>query len=338
MSDEDFAPLLKRVAEGEPLDAEASARVFGAIMSGNVSDTRIAAFLTAMAVRKPTVDEIVGAARVMRANMKTVEASPTAIDLCGTGGDGQHTLNISTATAFVVAACGVPVAKHGNRSMSSKSGAADVLEALGVKIDLDPKQASICLRDVGLCFLFAQSYHPAMKHVAAVRKELSFRTIFNLIGPLTNPARVRRQLVGVYAREWVEPVAHALAQLGAESAWVVHGGGMDEITVTGTTTVAILDEGHVFMEEINPEDAGLPRSRLAQIRGGTVAENTDALRRLFDGEKGAYRDMVLLNAAAALVIAEKADNLTAGVGRAAEAIDAGLAKMALAKLVECSNA
>jgi anthranilate phosphoribosyltransferase len=338
MTDDDFAPLLKRVADGQTLDAETSARAFAAIMSGSVSDVRMAAFITALAVRKPTVEEIVGAVRVMRANMRSIEASPYAIDLCGTGGDGQHTLNISTANAFVVAACGVPVAKHGNRNMSSKSGAADVLEALGVKIDLDPKQASQCLREAGLCFLFAQTYHPAMKHAANVRRELGFRTIFNLLGPLSNPARVRRQLVGVYAREWVEPIAHALAALGTESAWVVHGGGMDELSVTGTSVVAILDDGHVFMHEVTPEDAGLPRSRLADIRGGNPQENAAALTRLFDGEKGAYRDMVLLNSAAALVIAEKAENLTQGVALAADAIDSGGAKTKLAQLVACSNA
>lgn len=338
MSDEDFSSLLKRVADGETLDAEASARAFTAIMSGAVSEPRIAAFVTALAVRKPTVEEIVGAVRVMRANMRSIEANPYAIDLCGTGGDGQHTLNISTATSFVVAACGVPVAKHGNTNMSSRSGAADVLTALGVKVALEPKDASRCLREAGITFLFAQTYHPAMKYAAPVRKELGFRTIFNLLGPLSNPARVRRQLVGVYAREWVEPIAHALADLGCESAWVVHGGGMDELTVTGTSAVAILDNGHVFMEEVSPEDCGLKRSRLADIRGGTAQENAAALTRLFDGEKGAYRDMVLLNSAAALVIAEKAENLTQGVQLAAEAIDKGHAKLALAKLVECSNA
>ncbi len=338
MTNEDFAPVLKRVVEGEPLDAETSARAFGAIMAGNVSEPRIAAFLTALAIRKPSVEEIVGAARAMRTTMRTIETGPHTIDLCGTGGDGQHTLNISTANALVIAACGVPVAKHGNRSMSSKSGAADVLEALGVKIDLEPQQASLCLRDAGLCFLFAQTYHPAMKYAAPVRRELGFRTIFNLLGPLASPARVRRQLVGVYAREWVEPVAHALNQLGTESAWVVHGGGMDELTTTGTTAVAILDEGHVFTHDVVPEDAGLKRARLADIRGGSVEENAAALHRLLDGENGPYRDIVLLNAAAALVIGMKAENLTEGVAIAAQALDSGAAKAMLAKLVACSNA
>src|SRR5471032_1630322 len=229
MTSDDFTVLLKRVASGHTLDAEQSGRAFGAIMAGEVSETRIAALVTAMAVRKPTVDELVGAVRAMRGAMKSIEASPYAIDLCGTGGDGIGTLNISTACAFVVAACGVPVAKHGNRNMSSKSGTADCLEALGVTIELSPAGASRCLREAGLCFLFAQSYHPAIKFAAPVRRELGFRTVFNLIGPLSNPARVRRQLVGVYDKEWTEPLAEVLGRLGAERAWVVHGDGLDEI-------------------------------------------------------------------------------------------------------------
>jgi anthranilate phosphoribosyltransferase len=338
MSDVGFESLLKRVVDGETLDTDAASRAFEAIMSGAVSEMRIAAFLTALAVRKPAVDEIVGAVRAMRGHMRRVEASPHAIDLCGTGGDGQNTLNISTACCFVVAACGVPVAKHGNRSMSSKSGTADVLEALGVNIELDPHQASNCLRDVRLCFLFAQSYHPAMKHAAPVRRELGFRTIFNLIGPLSNPAGVRRQLIGVYAAEWVEPIAQALAQLGAEKAWVVHGGGMDEITTTGTTTVAVVDGDTVTMHSVEPEDAGLPRAILSDLKGGSAQENAAALQRLFDGERGAYRDMVLLNAAGALIVGGKADDLRAGVRLAAEALDSGGARTILAKLVACSNA
>jgi anthranilate phosphoribosyltransferase len=337
MTNEIFAPLLKRVAEGEPLDAEESALAFSTIMSGEVSDIRIAAFLTALAVRTPTVAEIVGAARAMRGSMQTIEANPYAIDLCGTGGDGQHTLNISTANSFVVAASGVPVAKHGNRNMSSKCGAADVLEALGVRIDLDPRMASQCLREAGLCFLFAQTYHPAMKHAAPARRELGFRTIFNLLGPLSNPARVRRQLIGVYAPEWVEPLAQALAQLGSEAAWVVHGGGMDELTTTGPSSVAILENGKVRVTEIAPEDAGLPRAELSDLRGGSAAENAAALTRLLDGEPGPYRNVVLLNAAAALMVAGKAETLKAGAALAAQAIDTGAARRTLGLLIACSN-
>jgi anthranilate phosphoribosyltransferase len=338
MSTEEFSSLLKRVVGGETLDTEQSARAFGAIMAGQVSETRIAALATAFAVRRPTVDEIVGAVRAMRGAMKTIEANPYAIDLCGTGGDGIGTLNISTACAFVVAACGVPVAKHGNRNMSSKSGTADCLEALGVKIDLSPAGASQCLREVGLCFLFAQAYHPALKYAAPVRKELGFRTIFNLLGPLSNPARVRRQLVGVYASEWCVPLAEALGKLGTQQAWVVHGDGLDEIALSAPTHVAILENGKVTTRDIGPEDAGLSWAPQAALLGGEAPHNCAALRRLFDGEAGAYRDVVLINSAAALIVGGKAGDLREGARLAAEAIDSGAAKAKLDKLVAVSQA
>ncbi|HEY4943902.1 MAG TPA: anthranilate phosphoribosyltransferase [Rhizomicrobium sp.] len=337
MSGEDFSSLLKRVAGGETLDAEQSARAFGAIMAGEVSETRIAALVTAMVVRKPTVDEIAGAVRAMRGTMQTIESNPYAIDLCGTGGDGAGTLNISTANAFVVAACGVPVAKHGNRNMSSKSGTADCLEALGVKIELSPADASRCLREVGLCFLFAQAYNPAMKYAAPVRRELGFRTIFNLLGPLSNPARVRRQLVGVYAQEWCVPLAEVLGRLGAERAWVVHGDGLDEIATSGPSHVAMLQDGKVTVRDIGPEDAGLSWSPISALAGGAADENAAALRRLFDGETGAYRDIVLINAAAALIVAGKANDLREGAVLAANAIDTGAAKAKLETLIAVSN-
>jgi anthranilate phosphoribosyltransferase len=302
-----------------------------------VSDVRIAAFVSALAARKPTINEIVGAVRAMRSAMTTIEANPYAIDLCGTGGDGAGTLNISTACAFVVSSCGVPVAKHGNRNMSSKSGTADCLEALGVKIDLGPADAARCLREAGLCFLFAQTYHSAMKHAARVRQALGFRTIFNLLGPLSNPARVRRQLVGVYDREWVEPLADALGRLGAERAWVVHGDGLDEIAVSGPTRVAILADAKITVRDIGPEDAGLSWSPLSALAGGSAAENAAALKRLFDGATGAYRDVVLINSAAALVIAGKVKGLKEGVALAASAIDEGAAKAQLGKLIAISN-
>ncbi|HEY3637261.1 MAG TPA: anthranilate phosphoribosyltransferase, partial [Rhizomicrobium sp.] len=252
--DADFPALLKRLVEGGSLSADASLNAFSAIISGQVSETRMGAFLTALALREPTVDEIAGAARAMRAAMRSIAAPEGAIDLCGTGGDGHGTLNVSTAAAFVVASCGVPVAKHGNRNMSSKSGAADVLEALGVRIDLSPRTAQQCLEETGLCFLFAPAYHPAMKHVAPVRKELGFRTVFNLLGPLCNPARVRRQLLGVFAERWVEPVAGVLAQLGSERALVVHGrDGMDELTITGPTLAVEVINGTARRFEISPE-------------------------------------------------------------------------------------
>ena len=339
MTSEVFLPLLKRVAGGETLDAEQSAQAFGAIMAGDVSETRIAALATAMAVRRPTVDEIVGAVLAMRRAMKSIEANPYAIDLCGTGGDGLGTLNISTACAFVVAACGVPVAKHGNRNMSSKSGTADCLEALGVNIDLTPAAASRCLREVGLCFLFAQAYHPALKYAAPVRKELGFRTIFNLLGPLSNPARVRRQLVGVYDKTWCAPLAEALGRLGAEHAWVVHGDGLDEIAISGPSHVAVLEAGKVTVRDIGPEDAGLSWSPLSAIAGGDARHNAGALMMLLTGEShGAYRDIVLVNSAAALIVAGKATTLKEGADLAAGAITSGRALAVLNKLIASSNA
>ncbi len=338
MSAEDFATLLKRVANGDTLDVEQSSRAFGAIMAGEVSEIRIAAFATALETRKPTIDEIVGAVRAMRGAMKTIETNPYAIDLCGTGGDGIGTLNISTACAFVVAACGVPVAKHGNRNMSSKSGTADCLEALGVKIDLSPAGASRCLAEAGLCFLFAQAYHPALRFAAPVRKELGFRTVFNLIGPLSNPARVRRQLVGVYAKEWVVPIAEALKQLGAVNAWVVNGDGLDEITVSGATHVAVLENGAVSTREVTAEDAGLKSWPLDDLKGGDCTHNAAALSRLFKGETGAYRDIVLINSAAALIVGGKAHDLREGARLAAAAIDTGKAQATLEKLIAISKA
>lgn len=338
MSGEDFSSLLKRVAHGETLNAEQSACAFGAIMAGEVSEMRIAALAMALAVRKPTVDEIVGAVRAMRGAMKSIEANPYAIDLCGTGGDGIGTLNISTATAFVVAACGVPVAKHGNRNMSSKSGTADCLEEMGVKIDLSPAGAARCLREAGLCFMFAQAYHPALKYAAPVRKELGFRTIFNLLGPLSNPARVRRQLVGVYDKEWCTVLAEVLERLGADHCWVVNGDGLDEITVSGVTHVAILEDGKVTSREVTVDDAGLKAWPLEAIRGDDCKHNAAALRRLFDGETGAYRDIVLINAAAALIVGGKAANLREGAILAAKAIDSGAAKAKLEKLIAVSQA
>jgi anthranilate phosphoribosyltransferase len=334
----EFASILKRAAAGEALDADTSARAFTAIMAGEIAEAQLAAFLTALAVRKPTVAEITGAVTAMRAAMKTVDAPADAIDLVGTGGDGHCTLNISSAASFVAAACGVPIAKHGNRNMSSRTGAADVLEALGVKIDLSPEAARVCIEKTGVCFLFAQSFHPAMKHVAPVRRALGFRTIFNLLGPLSNPARVKRQLLGVYALEWMEPVAKVLGTLGAEKAWVVHGNdGLDEMSISDITHVAVLDRGRVDVGTVAPEDAGLPRWPLAAVKGGEAKENAAALTRLLGGERGAYRDIVLLNAAAALVVAYKGENLREGALLAAKAIDEGAAKRVLENLIAVSN-
>jgi anthranilate phosphoribosyltransferase len=308
-------------------------------MAGRVDEGSLAAFLTAQAVRGPTVEEITGAARAMRAAMKTIAAPEGAMDLCGTGGDGHGTLNISTAVTFVVAAAGVPVAKHGNRSASSRAGAADVLEKLGARIDLAPEAAEACLRQTGLCFLFAQVHHPAMKHVAPVRKALRIRTIFNLLGPLSNPARVKRQLLGVYAREWLEPLAQVLGALGSETAWCVHGeDGLDEITTTGLTYVAVLDGGKVSAMDVIPQDADLPRATLAELKGGDAEENAAALLRLFEGARGAYRDIVLLNAAAAFVVAGKVGDLRSGAALAAEMLDSGAAKRKLEAFVAATRA
>ena len=338
MSDVEFSSLLKRVVGGETLNADDSARAFAAIMSGSIDQTAIAALLTALAVRKPTVEEIVGAARAMRKAMKIVDAPSNAIDLCGTGGDGQGTLNISTACAFVVAAAGVPVAKHGNRNMSSKSGAADVLEALGAKIDTDAARASNCLKETGVCFLFAQSYHPAMKHAAPVRLALGFRTIFNLLGPLCSPARVKRQLVGVFGEEWVGPLAKAMQELGTEFAWVVHGAeGLDELSIAGNTHVAELKDGMVREHMVVPEDAGVRRNSLRALKGGTADENARALPRLFDGEQSAYRDIVILNSAAALIVGEKAADLREGAERAAQSLDSGAAGKTLDRFIAATQ-
>ena len=335
---EDFSTVLQRLAVGEKLTQDASARAFATLMAGDVSPVRMSAFLTAFAVRDATTEEIVGAARAMRLAMRRVEAPDGAIDLCGTGGDGHGTLNVSTAAAFVVAACGVPVAKHGNRNMSSRTGTADVLEALGVRIDLEPAAAERCLREAGICFLFAQSYHPSMKHVAPVRRELGFRTIFNLLGPLSNPGGVRRQLLGVYSRDWLVPVAHVLAKLGAEKAWVVHGSdGLDEMTTTGVSHVAVLEDGKVSTMTVAPQDVGLEHASLTQLKGGIPVDNADAIRKLLGGARGAFRDIVILNAGAALVVADKARDLKEGIARAAQAIDSGAAANTLAKLETVSQ-
>jgi anthranilate phosphoribosyltransferase len=336
---EDFFPALEHVIAGGELDAGTSARVFNAIMAGEIAEDDLADFLIAQAERGPTVTEIVAAAGAMRAAMRPVSVPADAIDLCGTGGDGHGTLNISTAVSFVVAGAGAIVAKHGNRSASSKSGAADILEALGVKIDLEPARAAQVLTDTGIVFLFAQVHHPAMRHVAAVRKQIGRRTIFNLLGPLASPAKVTRQLVGIFGREWLEPYAQALKALGSERAMVVHGAdGLDELTTTGVTYFASLENGAVTLGEITPEDAGLGRATLPDLKGGDAAHNAVALSRLLDGERGPYRDIVLLNAGAALLVAGRAKDIKSGVALAATSLDSGAAKRKLEDLIKASNA
>jgi anthranilate phosphoribosyltransferase len=335
----DFPATLAQAQAGQPLSAADTKRLFDAIFTGRLSEEEIIAYLSATADRKPTVDELVGAVTSMRQHMHSITVPAQAIDLCGTGGDGLGTLNISTAVSFVVAACGVPVAKHGNRSASSRSGAADVLEALGINIGLEPASAGAVLNQAGLTFLFAQTHHPAMKYAGNARKQIGRRTIFNLLGPLANPGRVTRQLVGVFSADWLVPYAEALKALGSERAWIVHGrDGLDELSISGPTQIAILDQGAVTTGEVAPEEAGLKRWPLAEITGGNAAHNAAALRRLLEGEaSGAYHQIVLLNAAAALIVAGKAQNLRQGAEMAAEALRSGRAHAVFNKLLIASN-
>ncbi|MCX5494182.1 anthranilate phosphoribosyltransferase [Kaistia dalseonensis] len=334
----DFKSHIAKVAAGKALSRPEAEDAFDVIMSGEATPAQIGGFLMALRVRGETVDEITGAVATMRAKMTTVEAPEGAIDVVGTGGDGSHTYNISTASAFVVAGAGVPVAKHGNRALSSRSGAADVLMALGVNVDIPPATISRAIREAGIGFMFAPAHHSAMKHVGPARVELGTRTIFNLLGPLSNPAGVKRQLVGVYAAEWVEPLAHVLAALGSESAWIVHGaGGVDEITTAGPTKVAALTEGKIETFTIEPGEVGLPVSPIEAIKGGDAVYNAAALRGVLNGARGAYRDTVLLNAAATLIVAGRASSLAQGVAMAALSIDEGRAHERLDRLVAVTN-
>ncbi len=335
---ERFRPFIARVSTGLPLSREEATEAFDIIMSGEATPAQIGAFLMALRVRGETVDEIAGAVSVMRAKMTKVEAPEGAIDVVGTGGDSAGSYNISTCAAFIVAGAGVPVAKHGNRALSSKSGAADVLTALGVKIDMPPEKIADCIREAGIGFMFAPNHHSAMKYVGPVRVELGIRTIFNILGPLSNPAGVTRMMVGVFAPTWVEPIAHALAALGTEHAWVVHGSdGLDEITGTGKTFAAEVKNGKVRMFDIHPEELGLMCCEAADLKGGDGAYNAAALLSVLDGVESAYRDVSVLNAAAGLVVAGKAENLADAVILAGASIDTGAAKACLEKLVKVSN-
>jgi anthranilate phosphoribosyltransferase len=332
-------PFIARLANGETLSRDDARQAFDIIMSGKANDAQIGALLMALRVRGETVEEITGAVEVMREKMLRVDAPDEAIDIVGTGGDASGSYNISTASAFVAAGAGVPVAKHGNRALSSRSGAADVLMALGVNLELTPERISRCISEAGVGFMFAPAHHAAMKHVMPARLSLGMRTIFNLLGPLSNPAGVKRQMTGVFSRAWVEPLAQVLKALGAEAAWVVHGdGGLDEISPSGPTFVAELKDGAVRTFEITPADAGLEAHAFEEIRGGDAKTNAAALRAVLEGEKNAYRDAVLLNAGAALVVAGKAADIAEGAALAAESIDSGKALAALEKLVEVSNA
>jgi anthranilate phosphoribosyltransferase len=337
MSSADLRALLDKVATGGRLSEAETAAAFDAMMSGDATPAQMGGFLMALRVRGETVEEITGAARTMRAKALAIDAPDDAIDIVGTGGDGQGSFNISSAAALVVAGCGVTVAKHGNRKASSLTGAADVLEALGVNIGCDMSLVRRAIVEAGIGFLMAQRHHSAMRHVAPTRVELGTRTIFNLLGPISNPAGVKRQLVGVFARDWVKPVAEVLGKLGSERAWVVHGDGFDELTTTGTTEVAELRNGKVATFTVTPEEAGLPRARRGDLKGGEPGINAARMVVLLDGGQGPLRDVVLLNAAAALIVAGRARELREGVAQAAKAIDSGAAKRALERLIAITN-
>jgi anthranilate phosphoribosyltransferase len=335
----DIKGALGKIASRQDLTGEEMRSVMTAIMSGEATPSQIGAFLMGLRVKGETVGEIAAAVSILREKMVPVEAPDDVIDIVGTGGDGAESLNISTATALVVAAAGIPVAKHGNRALSSKSGASDVLQALGVKIDLSPEMISRCIKEAGIGFMFAPAHHPAMKHVGPSRAEIGTRTMFNLLGPQSNPAGARRYLLGVYAKNWVEPVAAALLANRAISAWVVHGdSGLDELSTTGPSFVASIKGGNLTSFEVNPEDAGLKRTTLADLKGADPQYNAARLRTVLEGARDPYRDIVLFNAAAAFIVAGRADTLKLGADMAAREIDSGRAAATLRKLITVSNA
>jgi len=338
VSDE-FKALIGKAANGATLSREEAARGFQTMMSGEATPSQMGALLMALRVRGETVEEITGAVSAMREKMLRVRAPAEAVDVVGTGGDASGSFNISTCAALIVAGAGVPVAKHGNRALSSRSGAADVLSALGVNIELTPEGVSRCIEQAGIGFMFAPAHHPAMKNVGPTRVELGTRTIFNLLGPLSNPAGVKRQMVGVFSRHWIEPLALVLKNLGSQCVWVVHGSdGLDEITTAGTTYVAALQDGQVRTFEITPEEAGLQRVKPDALRGGGADENARALSDVLKGRKGAFRDVAVLNAAAGLMVAGRAKDLKMAVALAQKSIDSGEAEGRLQRLVSVSNA
>jgi len=331
--------LIAKAATGATLSREEAAHGFDTMMSGEATPSQMGALLMALRVRGETVDEITGAVTAMREKMLRVAAPPDAIDVVGTGGDASGSFNISTCAALIVAGAGTPVAKHGNRALSSRSGAADVLAALGVNIELTPQGVTRCIKEAGIGFMFAPAHHPAMKNVGPTRVELGTRTIFNLLGPLSNPAGVKRQMVGVFSRQWIEPLALVLKNLGSDSAWVVHGSdGLDEITTAGPTYVAALENGTVRTFEITPEELGLQRVKPEALRGGSAKENAQALRDVLKGKGGAFHDISILNAAAALMVAGRAKQLKGALALAQASIDSGEAANRLQRLVAISNA
>ena len=334
----EFRALIGKVATGAALGRDEAAGAFEQMMAGEATPSQMGALLMALRVRGETVDEITGAVTAMRAKMVRVQAPPDAIDVVGTGGDASGSFNISTCAALIVAGAGVPVAKHGNRALSSKSGAADVLAELGVNIDLNPEQIGHCIREAGIGFMFAPAHHPATKNVGPTRAELGTRTIFNLLGPLSNPAGVKRQMVGVFSKQWTEPLAHVLKNLGAESVWVVHGSdGLDEVTTSGPTSVTALENGVIRNFEIAPEQVGLRKVKPEELRGGDAATNARAVQEVLEGKQTAFRDVALLNAAAALVVSGKAKDLQGGFKLAAHSVDSGEAEGRLDRLIVVSN-
>ncbi|MEO1251796.1 MAG: anthranilate phosphoribosyltransferase [Pseudomonadota bacterium] len=333
-----FKPFLEIAVSGTPLAAADMQAAMDVILGGDAGDVEIAGFLAALRARGETIEEIAAAAGALRGKASGVEAPPGAVDTAGTGGDGAETFNISTAAALIAAGAGAIIAKHGNRSVSSRSGSSDVLEALGVNLDADAATISRCMREAGIGFMFAPRHHQAVRYAAPARQGLGVRTLFNLIGPLANPAGAKRQLLGVYDAALVTPMAGALKRLGAEKAWVVHGSdGLDEITTTGRTRVAQLADGAITEFEIDPESVGVKPARLDELKGGDAQENADAIRALLDGAPGPFRDIAVMNAGATLVVAGNADDLKGGVKRAARAIDSGEARAALERLVAITN-
>jgi len=326
------------VSDGLTLSQDQAAEAFEILMSGQAEAAQIGGFLMALRMRGESVDELTGAARVMRSKVKGVQAPIGSVDTCGTGGDALGTYNISTCSAFVVAGAGVPVAKHGNRSVSSKSGSADVLEALGVNLEVSPQVVRDSIEQAGIGFMFAPAHHSAMKHVGPARKSLGVRTIFNLIGPLANPAGAKRQVLGVFSKDWLLPFAHVLQNLGSEKLWVVHGeDGLDELTTTGKTHVCALENREISQFSVKPEDVGLPVSHPDMLKGGDADENAKAISHVLSGEKSAFRDIVLLNAGAALLVGDLVDDLSSGVALAAASIDQGKAQNALSTLIDVTN-
>ncbi len=329
---------LKKLQQGSVLTEEEAAGSLRLIMNGNASEAQIGAFLMALSLRGETSAEITGAAKVLREKVLTIKAPADAVDCCGTGGDGAGTLNISTGVALVAAACGVPVAKHGNRAASSNCGTADVLEHLGVNIDLPADALEKALKDIGFCFLMAPRHHQAMKYVVPVRRQVGFRTIFNLLGPLANPAGTACQLIGVFDKKWLLPMAEALRELGSRRAWIVHGhDGLDEITLTGPTEITVLEKGNISDATLEPDSFGLPRIKPEDITGNDAAYNARALQEVLEGKDNAYRNMILANTAAVLLVHGSETDLKNAVKRAASAIDVGDAKKLLNRYIDFSR-